>query len=110
MLEGPGNLAPGIEVIPVDGHTPAMQLPRISGGGASVLYCADLVPTAAHVRAPWIMAYDNEPMKPAAEKTELLGRAAAEGSVLFLEHDARFAAIRVRRGAKDFEMQEEVAF
>ncbi|HEX5031308.1 MAG TPA: MBL fold metallo-hydrolase [Candidatus Eisenbacteria bacterium] len=110
MLEGPGNLAPGIEVFPVDGHTPAMQLPRISGGGAAVLYCADLVPTAAHVRAPWIMAYDNEPMKTAAEKTALLGRAAAEGWVLFLEHDARFRAVRVRRGAKDFEMKEEVAF
>jgi len=110
MLEGPGNLAPGIEVIPVDGHTPAMQLPRIHGDGKSVLFCADLVPTAAHVRAPWIMAYDNEPMKTAAEKTELLGRAAAEGWVLFLEHDARYTAIRARRGAKDFEMQEEVAF
>jgi glyoxylase-like metal-dependent hydrolase (beta-lactamase superfamily II) len=110
MVEGRGDLAPGIEVLPVDGHTPAMQLPRIFGDGKSVLYCADLVPTFAHVRAPWIMAYDNEPMKTAAEKTELLGRAAEEGWVLFLEHDARYAAIRVRRGAKDFEMLEEVRF
>jgi glyoxylase-like metal-dependent hydrolase (beta-lactamase superfamily II) len=108
MLEGRGNLAPGIEVLPVDGHTPAMQLPRVHGEGKSVLYCADLVPTAAHLRAPWIMAYDNEPMKTAAEKVELLGRAAQEGWILFLEHDARYAAVRVRRGAKDFEMQEEV--
>lgn len=110
FLEGRGELAPGIEVFPSDGHTPAMQLPRVSGDGKSVFYCADLVPTAAHVRTPWIMAYDNEPMKTAAEKTELLGRAAAEGWVLFLEHDPRHTAIRVRRGAKDFEMLEEVAF
>jgi glyoxylase-like metal-dependent hydrolase (beta-lactamase superfamily II) len=110
LLEGRGDLAPGIEVLPVDGHTPAMQLPRIHGDGKSVLYCADLVPTAAHVRAPWIMAYDNEPMKTAAEKVELLGRAAEEGWILFLEHDARHAAVRVRRGAKDFEIGEEVRF
>jgi len=110
LLEGRGDLAPGIEVLPVDGHTPAMQLPLIRGDGKAVFYCADLVPTAAHARAPWIMAYDNEPMKTAAEKVELLGRAAAEGWILFLEHDARYAGIRVRRGAKDFEMMEGVAF
>jgi glyoxylase-like metal-dependent hydrolase (beta-lactamase superfamily II) len=110
LLEGRGDLAPGIEVLPVDGHTPAMQLPRIHGDGKSVFYCADLVPTAAHVRAPWIMAYDNEPMKTAAEKVEILGRAAAEGWILFLEHDARYTAIRVRRGVKDFEILEGVAF
>jgi glyoxylase-like metal-dependent hydrolase (beta-lactamase superfamily II) len=110
MLEGPGNLAPGIDVVTVDGHTPAMQLPRVHGGGSSVLYCADLVPTLAHVRTPWIMAYDNEPMKSAAEKEELLGRAADEGWILFLEHDPGRAACRVRRGAKDFEVAGEVAF
>lgn len=110
MLEGRGDLAPGIEVLPVDGHTPAMQLPRVHGDGKSVLYCADLVPTAAHLRTPWVMAYDNEPMKTVAEKHELLGRAAAEEWILFLEHDPKYAAVRVRRGAKDFEMQEGVAF
>jgi len=110
MLEGRGDLAPGIEVLPVDGHTPAMQLPRVHGDGKSVLYCADLVPTAAHVRTPWVMAYDNEPMKTVAEKHGLLGRAAAEGWILFLEHDPKHTAVRVRRGVKDFEMQEGVAF
>jgi glyoxylase-like metal-dependent hydrolase (beta-lactamase superfamily II) len=109
FVEGRQDLAPGIEVLPIDGHTPAMQLPRIHGGGQSVLYCADLVPTVAHLRTPWIMAYDNEPMKTAAEKHELLGRAAGEGWILFLEHDPSCAACRVRRGAKDFEAREEVA-
>jgi len=110
LVEGPAELAPGLAVVPVDGHTPAMQLPRIRGGGTTVLYCADLVPTTAHVRTPWIMAYDNEPLKTAAEKVRLLGDAADEGWVLFLEHDPACAACRIRRGTKDFESMEEIGF
>ncbi len=49
------------------------------------------------------MAYDNEPLKTVAEKTEWLGRAAAEDWILFLEHDPVTVTCRVRRGAKDFE-------
>jgi glyoxylase-like metal-dependent hydrolase (beta-lactamase superfamily II) len=110
LLDGPANLAPGIDVMPVHGHTPAMQLPRIQADGRNVFYCADLVPTAAHARTPWVMAYDNEPMRTVAEKSEILGRAADEGWVLFLEHDPDRAACRVRRGQKDFESAEEVTF
>jgi glyoxylase-like metal-dependent hydrolase (beta-lactamase superfamily II) len=103
LLDGRTDIADGIEVIPVDGHTPAMQLVRVSDGAQTVLYCADLVPTRTHVRAPYVMAYDNEPLKAIAEKTEWIGRAAAEDWILFLEHDPTVAACRVRRGAKDFE-------
>jgi glyoxylase-like metal-dependent hydrolase (beta-lactamase superfamily II) len=110
FVEGPAQLAPGIDVVPVHGHTPAMQLPRIYADGKNVLYCADLVPTAAHARTPWIMAYDNEPMRTAAEKSELLARAADEDWVLFLEHDPDRAACRVKRGTKDFEAAAEVTF
>jgi glyoxylase-like metal-dependent hydrolase (beta-lactamase superfamily II) len=103
LLDGRTEVADGIEAIPVDGHTPAMQLVKVSDGARTVLYGADLVPTRSHVRTPYVMAYDNEPLKTVAEKTEWLGRAAAEDWVLFLEHDPVTAACRVRRGAKDFE-------
>jgi len=103
LLDGRTDIADGIEVIPVDGHTPAMQLVKVSDGAQTVLFCADLVPTRTHLRTPYVMAYDNEPLKAIAEKTEWIGRAATEDWTLFLEHDPTVAACRVRRGAKDFE-------
>jgi glyoxylase-like metal-dependent hydrolase (beta-lactamase superfamily II) len=103
LHDGRTEIADGLELIPVDGHTPAMQLPKVSDGDVALLYMADLVPTRAHLRTPWVMAYDNEPLKTVKEKAHWLGQAADEEWVLFLEHDPACATTRVRRGQKDFE-------
>jgi glyoxylase-like metal-dependent hydrolase (beta-lactamase superfamily II) len=103
LIDGRGDVADGIEVLPVDGHTPAMQLVKVSDGATTMLYTADLVPTVGHLRTPYVMAYDNEPIKTVAEKRTWLGRAADEDWLLFLEHDPDHQTCRVRRGARDFE-------
>lgn len=108
LLDGPQALDDGIEVIPVNGHTRALQLVRIFGDGASVLYCADMVPTASHVRVPFVMAYDNFPLTTIEEKSLLLARAAREGWVLFFEHDPARAACRIVEGPRDFAAGEEI--
>lgn len=108
LHDGRTEVADGIELLPVDGHTPAMQLPKVSDGTTTLLYMADLVPTLAHLRLPWVMAYDNEPLKTVAEKARWLGEAADGSWILFLEHDATCAACRVRRGRKDFELAERM--
>ncbi len=61
-LEGDRAIAPGVELIRVPGHTANMQCVRLSGGGKSAFFFADLIPTAAHVPLPWIMGYDLYPM------------------------------------------------
>ena len=109
LHEGRTEIADGIELLPMDGHTPAMQLPKITDGTTTLLYTADLVPTATHLRTPYVMAYDNDPIRTIAEKTEWVGRAADEDWVLFFEHDRACAACRVRRGEKDFEAGEAVS-
>ncbi|MHC4549916.1 MAG: MBL fold metallo-hydrolase [Planctomycetota bacterium] len=108
LVEGRAEIAEGVEVIPVDGHTPAMQLVKVSDGAQTLLYCADLIPTRTHVRTPYVMAYDNEPLRTVTEKTHWLGRAADGEWILFLEHDPVTAACRIRRGSKDFEPGTEV--
>ena len=44
------------------GHTDFMMLPQIKYNDRTILYCADLVPSAAHVSMPWVMAYDMRPI------------------------------------------------
>jgi glyoxylase-like metal-dependent hydrolase (beta-lactamase superfamily II) len=102
QLDGPCTWRPGIDLVLSEGHTVAMQLPRLHGPEGSVLYAADLVPTAAHVHLPWVMAFDNHPLTTIEEKRALLEQACAEGCIVFYEHDPRRAASRVVRDGDSF--------
>ncbi len=77
------------------GHTPDQLLPMVAGGGHVVLFTSDAIPTANHLRAPWVMAYDLYPLTTIAEK-ELMLKMAIENSVwLAFPHDPQigFASI-----------------
>jgi glyoxylase-like metal-dependent hydrolase (beta-lactamase superfamily II) len=71
----------------VNGHTDCMMLPQIDYNGTTILYCADLIPSAAHISMPWIMAYDMRPLDTLKEKQKLLTEAAMNNWVLYFEHD-----------------------
>lgn len=101
-VQGGTVLFEGVEVVVVNGHTRAMQLVKVADGETTLLYAADLVPTAAHVPLPWIMAYDVEPLRTLEEKERILGQAAHEGWILVLEHDPQHAAIRIERDGPSF--------
>ncbi len=100
FTDGEGELFPGIRLRLFHGHTRAMQVPLISDGGATLLYCADLVPMATHVQLPWIMGYDLRPLVTLEEKRSTLDAAADEGWILALEHDPAVEAVTITRSEK----------
>ena len=89
LVEGDGEILPGIEVITVNGHTEKMQLVKVGDGSDALVFVADLLPTAHHVGIPWVMAYDIRPLDTMVEKERFLRRAAREGWTLFFEHDVQ---------------------
>ncbi len=99
LLDGPGEVLPGIDAELSFGHTEALQVLTIAATDGPVVFAADLVPTRAHVHPPWMMAYDNHPIRCLAEKTTLYARLAATGARLVLEHDPEVEAVRIRREA-----------
>jgi glyoxylase-like metal-dependent hydrolase (beta-lactamase superfamily II) len=105
FTEGEGEVLPGIEVKVFHGHTTALQAPYITDGRTSLLFCADLIPLAAHVSLPWIMAYDLRPLVTLEEKRKTLEVAAEEGWILFFEHDPVQVSGRVKRGEKGFVLE-----
>lgn len=107
-LEGPKELFPGVEVLVVYGHTHGMQLPKISDGKTTLLYCADLMPTASHIPLPYIMGYDNNPLVTLEEKKRLLPKAVDENWILVFEHDPFRAAGTVELTEKGFKLKEEI--
>ena len=102
LWDGPGQPWPGVEIITTDGHTRGQQLVRVHGPEGAIYFVADLIPTASHVRIPFVMGYDMAAIETMAEKRELLGRAAAEGGWIMLEHDPVVAFAKPAADGDDF--------
>lgn len=82
-----GEWLENINVRIVNGHTDSMMLPQINYNGTTILFCADLIPSVAHISMPWVMAYDMRPVDTLREKKKILTEAAMNKWVLFFEHD-----------------------
>ena len=109
-LSGPGELYPGIELLVMHGHTPGMQLVKISDNAQTLLFCSDLIPTSAHISLPWVMAYDNNPLITINEKKTVLSRAVEEGWILFFEHDPFLAGATARKSEKGYTKDRDISF
>ncbi len=108
IINGPGKIADGIEVMVMYGHTPGMQLIKISDESNTLLYCADLFPTTSHIPIPWVMAYDNNPLITIEEKKRLLPQIVKENWILFFEHDPFRVAGTVQQTDKGYSLKEEI--
>lgn len=84
----------------INGHTFGQQMIKISDGSTTLLYCADLLPFASHIRLPYIMAYDLQPLVTLAEKKKYLQQALDENWILFFEHDSENAAVTLKQSEK----------
>ena len=105
FIEDDGDVLPGISAWRTGGHTMHHQLIRLESAGRVGIFAADLMPTTAHVDAPWIMGYDLYPMDTLLYKKRFL-REAIEGEyVIFFEHEPAVAAgvIREQNGRKHVE-------
>jgi len=111
LLNGDQEILPGISARLTPGHVPWHQAVLLQSGGETVAFVADLIPTSAHLRLPWIMGYDLEPLRTLESKRSVLREAALEGWRLVFEHDPVVAWGRlVRRGATtELEQTEVVA-
>jgi glyoxylase-like metal-dependent hydrolase (beta-lactamase superfamily II) len=90
------EVLPGIRVVRTGGHTMHHQIIRIESAGRVAVFTADLMPTTAHVDAPWIMGYDLYPMDTLAFKRRFLEEAVLNEYVIFFEHDPAIAAGIIR--------------
>jgi glyoxylase-like metal-dependent hydrolase (beta-lactamase superfamily II) len=98
LLEGDTELVPGVELISIPGHTPGMQCVRLSGGGRSAFFFADLVPTTAHLPLAWIMGFDLYPLTTLEYKKHWIPKVAREGTLALFAHDAETPAAWLRQG------------
>lgn len=91
LLEGDGEVIPGLHVRVTPGHVPWHQVVLIRDRGETAAFVADLLPTHAHIPLPWIMGYDVEPLRTLESKRSFLADALAGEWRLVFEHDAQVA-------------------
>lgn len=85
ILDGPvENLLPGISVEVTNGHTRGQQIVKVTDGSTTLVYCGDLIPTSTHVRLPWVMGYDLDPLTLMEEKKDRARASRARRLVSFL--------------------------
>jgi glyoxylase-like metal-dependent hydrolase (beta-lactamase superfamily II) len=96
LVDGEVEIAPGVRVLPTPGHTAGHQSVLIGPpDGPKALFLGDVVPTAVHVRLPWVMSYDLEPARTVETKRALFTRALAEDWLLVWGHDSDHVAGRL---------------
>ena len=91
LLEGDGEVLPGISVRVTPGHVPWHQVILVADGGETAAFVGDLFPTAAHLPLVYIMGYDVEPLRTLESKRSFLKDALAGGWRVVFEHDANVA-------------------
>jgi glyoxylase-like metal-dependent hydrolase (beta-lactamase superfamily II) len=97
LVEGDAEVAPGVRVELTGGHSAGHQVVRIISGGQEGLFLGDIVPTTAHLRLNWLMAWDIEPRVAYEQKARLLTDCARRDVLIFFSHDPLIAACRVRQ-------------
>ena len=92
----------------VNGHTKSMMLPQINYNGKTIVYMADLLPSASHIPLPYIMGYDMFPLTTLKEKKTFLQEAAEKGYILFFEHDPSIDCCTVHQTEKGIRMNQAI--
>ena len=96
-VQGEVEVAPGVRVVPVGGHTAYHQMVVVESEGQTLAIPTDLVPTASHLPLPFIMGYDLFPVGTLEAKRRILGRAFEERWRLLFYHDPRIQVATIRR-------------
>jgi len=102
LVDGEPEVRPGIQLLRKPGHTPHHQSVKLTSGGETAVFLADVTPTAAHLPLAWIMGYDVEPLVTLESKRHLHAKAAAEGWLMIFEHDATNAWGRIEHDGKAY--------
>ena len=100
LIDGIAEIIPGVDVLPHHGHTFGMQVVLVRTPHTTFAYLADLIPTTSHLRDPYVMGYDIQPLVTVREKRALLFEAARHDWVLIFGHDPSQDMVRVEIDAR----------
>ena len=87
LTQGKAQLTNNVSVIPLYGHTPAMQAVMVQSEAGKHFFATDLLPDVSHLHIPYIAAFDNNSVVTAQEKQHILADACREKWIIYFYHD-----------------------
>jgi glyoxylase-like metal-dependent hydrolase (beta-lactamase superfamily II) len=87
FVDGDTEVLPGVHVRLVAGHTPGSQVVIVRSGELACAVTGDLVSQRPHLKVPWNMAADLDPLRVFEEKARLLDEAEKHRWLLVLSHE-----------------------
>jgi glyoxylase-like metal-dependent hydrolase (beta-lactamase superfamily II) len=87
FLDGDTEVLPGVHVRLVGGHTPGSQILILRSGELACAVTGDLISQKPHLKVPWNMAADLDPLRVFEEKARLLEEAEKHRWLLVLSHE-----------------------
>ena len=103
FLDGDTDLGEGISTFVTGGHTAHHQGVLVRAGGQTLAYPAELVPTRAHLRLYWNMAYDMAPYQTFQDKAAFLEEACRHDWIVAYDHDPETPWSRLQRMDRDYQ-------
>ena len=105
LIESDTELVPGVELICAPGHTLDMLCVKLTGGGKTAFFLADLTPTTAHLRLAWTMGYDLFPLTVMENKRKWIPQIARGEWIALFVHDPKIPAAYLRERLGQYEAE-----
>jgi glyoxylase-like metal-dependent hydrolase (beta-lactamase superfamily II) len=87
MVENNREIIPGIEFIPVPGHTPGHMMLKISSGKSKLIFLADIMHHPLELTRPEIFTiFDSDPQEAVRIRSKVVAELAASGVLVFACH------------------------
>ena len=106
LLEGDGEIVPGVRVEVRSGHSEGHQVVWIGSGDDTALYTADLAPAKIWLNPDLIAGVDTDPEAARRNRIEVLTEAEEKNAPVILYHEPGDPVVRVKSSEKGFEAVE----
>jgi glyoxylase-like metal-dependent hydrolase (beta-lactamase superfamily II) len=108
LVDGEDEVAKGIKVIPTGGHTPGHQAVLIEDGQNKILWPGDIMPSASHLKIPYVASVDLFPQETMAKKKKFLDMCINDGWLLAFDHDINIKLAKLEKAGNEIKVNKVI--
>ncbi len=109
FVEDAAEPVPGIRYHVTGGHARYHAVILLESAGRKAIYWGDIIPTANHLKLPYIMGYDLFPEETLEVKRRLLKTSLEEEWINIFEHDRQIPACTLAKDGDDYIVKEPLS-
>jgi glyoxylase-like metal-dependent hydrolase (beta-lactamase superfamily II) len=108
LVDGEDEVAKGIKVKSTGGHTPGHQVVFIEDGNNKILWPGDVIPTASHLKIPYVASVDLFPLETMVQKRKFLDMCMNDGWLLAFDHDVNIKLGRLEKSGNEIKVDKVI--